>query len=811
MVDGIQFNPFTGKALSAEEIQKLDLNKDGVVSSAELEEGKTWLAGGQDSDGDVQIGEESAVVKAAKNSGMTNTAENEAELKNNISILQDEIIEQYFKANTGLSSDERSNIISVVSTATNSFVSLYLTEHPQGPYNMTEIASKYETNIQETITNNKNARAQVTASVDGYLNNMDSNYNSMLDSVNNALDGDNYIKGTEWNQIKNKAVQYLMGSLMSGSPDVDLLKSLNPNYDKNANYQEALKAINELKNCSDPAKMQELLTTAQQKLTAFLDAMGPEKVANGIKAAEEIKQDAEKAKQEAAITADLNKQIDSWVETKITKDMSTEQKDAIKNFAQNSIGKFLAKLAEEDRLNSDDMKTLIAEFNMYIEAQFLQYTQIQDKMDAALSDTESTYNSMVKLSDAAKANGNVSDEEKAQIIDVASQFIVKQLLNDCDEIQLLAALDSNYKSSADFVELQGVITQLKSCVDVDKIKELGAQATELVKKILDKYSGNKIADAVDATKPVEINNDTKDKAIAGSSIGAAYQANQSRASSWGKQNDASLNQIRAQAEADIMAYAESLKTQLKAQLGAAYNEAEIDKYIQDAKNDTIALFTQNITRRNQHGNYNVPNTEQAFVFARRSGTKKGRYVYNVQSLINTFTAKFNETAKTKHGAKLDPAQATYDKENVIADSIGDDYNRDKKIDYKDTPANRAKAINDAKSMLLAIASSIQSSLIAEGCKLPTSTIVSILDEAVLSTMSDVTDMINNGGYNNRRVLFGGNSTSMSKLFAWSTDWLVKNNTHFSISKKELTNKFMNKVDELLDKAKGKKPEETEQK
>lgn len=788
MVNGIQFNPFTGQVLTAEEIQQLDTNKDGLVSEAELEAGKAWLAVSQDSDGDVQIGEDSTVVKAAKNSGMTNSAENESELRSNMAILQDEFTEQYFKTNTGLSSEERSSIISLISTATNFFISLYLTEHPQGPYNMSEIAPKYETNMEETITNNKNARAQVSASVDGYINNIDSNYSSMLDLVNSALEGDNYIKGTEWNQIKNKAVQYLMGSLMSDSPDFDLLECINPKYTKNTNYQEALKAINELKNCSDPAKMQELLTTAQQKLTAFLESMGATKVADAI-------QDAEKAKQENAITQELNKALDSWVETKVTKDMSTEEKDLVQKFAENAVGKFLAKLAEEDRLNSDDMKTLIAEFNMYIEGQFLQFTQMQTKMDSALSETESTYNNLVKVSDAANANGNVSSEEKAQIVDVASQLVVKQMLNDCTEIELLAALNPNYKSSADFVELQGVITELKSCVDVDKIKELGEKATELVKKILDKYTGNQLAEAVDATKPVEISDTTKDKAIAGSTIGSDYQANVSRCTGRGKQSEGQLQEIQDMAKKDIEAYAESLKAQLKSQLGTAYNEAEIDKYIQDAMNDTIALFTQNVYRtdwKNDGHKFNVNSDNQAFVFKKHG--KKGRYVYNVQALINTFTEKFNETAKAKHGAKLDPSQATYDKENVIADSLGNEYNRNTRVKNNDKSALR----ETAKAKLRAVASAIQASLVAEGSKLSVSDIVNVLDESVMETI-------------NAYDFDGTEALAKAKEKGGLVAYLCAYSKINSFSTKELVDDFMNRVDTKLEKLKGKKTEETEQK
>lgn len=810
MVDGIKFNPFTGQVLTPEEIEKLDLNKNGIITQDELDQGMAWLSGGQDTDGEVQIGEQSPLTKAALKSGMSSSANNETEFKANIAILQDEFIEHFFKENTGLTSEERANIISLVSTATSSFVSLYLTEHPQGPYDMTDVASKYEINIKTALDNHRKATDAVKTSIDGYINNVDSNYDAMLSYANSALvDENDIVKGTEWNQVKNKAVQYLMGSLMSGNIDVDLLTNINPNYAKNSNYQEALKAINELKNCSDPAKMQELLTTAQQKLAAFLDGVGAQKVTEAI-------QDTEKAKQEAAITTELNKQTDSWVESKITKDMSSEEKEIIQKFAQNAIGKFLDKLAKEDRLDSNNMKSIVAEFNTYMDTLYTEYTKIQSDIDTRVSNTQATYDNLVNLSDKAKESGNVSNEEKYGvhnnpedpnnpnkdgIIDVASALILQQMMNGCEEIELLAALNPSYKSNADFIKLKSIITQIKTSVDVDKIKELGEQALELVKNILDKYSGNQLADAIDMTKPVEVDSKLQDKAVANSEIGEDYQANVCRTSGYGKQNQKSLKEIQDLARQDIEKYAKSLKEQLKAQLGSAYNEAEIQKYIEDAMNDTIALFTENAKRRQpsdypKAGKYTTTNTTNGFVFQRRHGTKSGRYIYNVQALIDTFTTKFNETAKLKHGVKLDPSQATYDKENVIANSVGNEYLRDEKINYKDTTENRAKAINEAKQYLLSISEGIKASLQTEGCNIPDSDIQTILDESFLELISDLDSYIN--AYENKRTFIG-------------IGFLKRNQDRFELSKKDLADDFMAKVDEKLDayKNKNKKPEESE--
>ena len=44
MVDGVNFNPFTGKIFTNEEIDKLDANKDGTISSEELQANISWLS-----------------------------------------------------------------------------------------------------------------------------------------------------------------------------------------------------------------------------------------------------------------------------------------------------------------------------------------------------------------------------------------------------------------------------------------------------------------------------------------------------------------------------------------------------------------------------------------------------------------------------------------------------------------------------------------------------------------------------------------------------------------------------------------------
>ena len=92
MVDGVNFNPFTGKALTAEEIQKLDTNNDGVVSSTELAENLNSISLNEtDDEGDVQI--EDTTQQTKPETGVTAMSiankkkEKERRKKNNIVFM----------------------------------------------------------------------------------------------------------------------------------------------------------------------------------------------------------------------------------------------------------------------------------------------------------------------------------------------------------------------------------------------------------------------------------------------------------------------------------------------------------------------------------------------------------------------------------------------------------------------------------------------------------------------------------------------------------------------------------------------------
>ena len=268
MVDGIFWNPFANRLLTDEEIKKLDANKNGVVEESELTAGFSWLAGGQDADGEVQIETGNELFGMSVAHGMKTTASSDAEFKNNMTILKDKFIEQYLNKNTGLSDAERSNILNLINTATNEFINKILATEATS-YDMEAIAKEYQTYIDGAIAANKALLDSVNAQIDSRVKSTDASYDAMLSSAK-AADSNGYVTTSEWGPVRNSAVSYLMGALLDGQDVTALMSNIDPNFHKNPNYQEAVNAITQLKNCNDPKQMQELLTKAQNALTAFL-------------------------------------------------------------------------------------------------------------------------------------------------------------------------------------------------------------------------------------------------------------------------------------------------------------------------------------------------------------------------------------------------------------------------------------------------------------------------------------------------------------------------------------------------------------
>ena len=719
MADKVNLNPFSNSAFTIDQIDELDTNGDGIISSSEMYAKWTWLSqNSQDSEGALEV--------STGYSGVTGQANTTVELKNAINTIVDEYLEAYYKSNPVLSDTERVSIQNILSGVVDEFFNDYLLSNPSGPYNLQIVSQILIEQFDDSVKVSQKAHSAVMASIDSYTNNVDENLSALL-SLAFTADENNYVTDAEWNQIKNKAIQYLMGMMLSGEINTDLLIGLNSKYQTNSDYKAALSAITQLKTETNPSKMQQLLTVAQEKINSFLQYCGKDKSVDAFN-------DYANSKGEEAVNSVLDNYIDSYYEQIVTPDMTDEQKTALKSFVENAKNKYISHLAESGKINEVSEQDLINGFQEFLILQNQKLVDTQLALYNQTTEIDENFETLKTVSDKANANGNITQDERIAIIDAATNLIKSQLLAGNTQI---AMLDKLGVSTSEMIAL---VSKMWSETDPDKLIEMKTQLEDMIKAALEKCSGEELVNAVNSMKSVEISELTKDKAVYNSSISSDYSAGASRSTSRGKQTEERLQEIQEMAKADLNAFAESLKAQLQSELGDAYNEADVQRYINDAINDTISLFTQNVYRKNQHGNYSTSSDNQAFVFARRNGTHKGRYVYNVKALIDTFVEKFNETSKIKSASKLDPSKATYDRENVIADSLGNDYDRNKSVKItggKNDNAILAQLIEKAKEDLRKVAISVKQSLIAEGVPIDLSSVDSWLEDCINETIEDM--------------------------------------------------------------------------
>lgn len=752
MVDGVSFNPFTGKDFTIDEINHLDTDKNGKISAEELTAGMSWLKS-QDTDADAEIKDTNTQISegaqklftGAKSKGAADTASNQTELNEYMEIVQDEYLEQYFQANLGLSKEEKATIIALVQSSMASFLKEVTASNAKGPYDIKSLTNEFSAKIEKTFAESKELLETTNKKIDDYKN-TDGRFDDLMGKVKTA--SADYVTGTEYREILQDSVKYLLGELMNGNNDSELFGAINPKYASNANYKKALESIKTLQNTTDPAQMADALAKAEAAVTEFVRAIGKDNLVDAVS-------EARSSKAESLVTEGLQSFADEIIAQAIAQEnatrvalnweyteMSDQEIDQLKDFVNNCMSKYIAELAEKNGgdLSDINVNNLGSDFSTYVNAKMQQLVQTQERLAVLASDSTAAFDTLQALTKHSNSDGYITENEKSMLVNSARDFIISQMLNGVENNSLLTSLNPSYKSTTTYKNIEKIFAEMQAAQDPDVLNEKYAELQTAVADMLNSYDGKTLAKGISALMPVEITDSTKEKAIYNSSIGSDYAAGVSRTTSRGKQNESRLEEIQAMAKADLEAAAEAFKTQLKAELGDAYNEAEVTKYINDAMNDTISLFTANITRKNQHGNYNSKVDQIGFAFYDRSGTSKGRYSYNVKSLVDTFVSKFNETSAAKNKAKIDPNLATYDKENVMTDALGNDYYRNTSRTVKgknNDQASYAKVIEMAKADLNKIAASLRASLIAEGVPLSSLEIDEIIDNCMADTISDM--------------------------------------------------------------------------
>lgn len=704
------------------------------------------------------------------------TAEEKAQLENDLA----EYIDQYMEvASEGLSIEEAAAFDDYIKGITGDFVESYLSEH-SGTIDMMDATAAFEEYImveaENWKANNEVAGAQLESLMSADPTEL---YNALLDETEYSLQGNNRIGTQETETLKDMASDYIISTMLNGAVDTSLLSGISKNYATNSNYQKAKIAIDKMKNAGDSQTQLEYLNEAKEYLNAFMETgTNQNNLKNTLISGIDNRENQQLTEEKAQLKEDILPMVDVYMEEYIqaNPDLSEEEINQVYEYLTNSLDEFI----ESEYDGEEKAGRLKTRLQVFLDGKIEQQKEVAAMMEDLKADPTGKFEELQALADEVLSDKFVSGLEKEDLVAKTSDFLINQMLNDADASDLLKNISSRYSTNEDYQNAKALVDQLKAATDPDEIQELYDKATEAMDAFLNNYEGSDIAKAIQSTGPVEIGDEQKNRVIQNSTIGTDYSANVSRSLGGRiatKDKMSKMEEVQAMARADLEAVAASLKEDLKEQLGSNYDEAKVSQWIIDATNDTIAMFTENNYEHDCSGDYNVPSDSQAFVWNYRGSIKKhknekGRWSYNVQALTNTFMEKFNETSKLSSTTATDPTQKSYDKENVIANSVGNDYYINKNY----TTPDATELINNAKSVLTEVSSALRTNLSQQGISV--ADIDTIIDDAMAETVDEVMGSDTELGINNGSLLkiFGAgipsNPLAKTVLYEYNTSDLV---------------------------------------
>ena len=704
------------------------------------------------------------------------TAEEKAQLENDLA----EYIDQYMEvASEGLSIEEAAAFDDYIKGITGDFVESYLSER-SGTIDMTDATAAFEEYImveaENWKANNEVAGAQLESLMSADPTEL---YNALLDETEYSLQGNNRIGTQETETLKDMASDYIISTMLNGAVDTSLLSGISKNYATNSNYQKAKIAIDKMKNAGDSQTQLEYLNEAKEYLNAFMETgTNQNNLKNTLISGIDNRENQQLTEEKAQLKEDILPMVDVYMEEYIqaNPDLSEEEINQVYEYLTNSLDEFI----ESEYDGEEKAGRLKTRLQVFLDGKIEQQKEVAAMMEDLKADPTGKFEELQALADEVLSDKFVSGSEKEDLVAKTSDFLINQMLNDADASDLLKNISSRYSTNEDYQNAKALVDQLKAATDPDEIQELYDKATEAMDAFLNNYEGSDIAKAIQSTGPVEIGDEQKNRVIQNSTIGTDYSANVSRSLGGRiatKDKMSRMEEVQAMARADLEAVATSLKEDLKEQLGSNYDEAKVSQWIIDATNDTIAMFTENNYEHDCSGDYNVPSDSQAFVWNYRGSIKKhknekGRWSYNVQALTNTFMEKFNEASKLSSTTATDPTQKSYDKENVIANSVGNDYYINKNY----TTPDATELINNAKSVLTEVSSALRTNLSQQGISV--ADIDTIIDDAMAETVDEVMDSDTELGINNGSLLkiFGAgipsNPLTKTVLYEYNTSDLV---------------------------------------
>ena len=515
MVDGVNFNPFTGKVLTTEEIQKLDENKDGIVSNDELTAGMSWLSETQDSEGDVEIPEEGeqppkepapeldtrgeGIYNAAIEHGATDTANTTQELAANLTKIESQYIEKVLTEKGITDSTEISQIVSYLKNQKVEFLNNYINENPEGPYEMEAVAAAYIQKMDEAFA----SRQESVGELNGKIEDMKANAGNFDDLYAQVGNNGSYMDPDEFAALKDKATSYILGQMLNGEMDTEFLSSINPNYTQDSNYITAMNAIKSMQSASDPEKMQEYLDKAEAAISKFLgyqNTDGTSKLANAINATHQKGVDAENAEKQEAYKQELTQFIaeaeDQYIEKAMSADSSSSQ---LVVYLKEASAEFLTNYLKENPEGPYDLDAVSAAYTQAMDQALATRSDEIDNMNDSINDMKNSSSDFESLYATAMEKGSYIDAgEFQELKDEAIDYILGQMMNGEIDEDFMSALKKGYQVDSNYVTALKAINSLEGETDPDKIKELITQAEEAISRLIGGQNNDGTSRLVDA-------------------------------------------------------------------------------------------------------------------------------------------------------------------------------------------------------------------------------------------------------------------------------------------------------------------------
>ena len=606
MVDGVNFNPFTNKVWTTEEIEKIATDKNGTVSYAEMQANISWLTGSVDEEGEVLIGEESSssvtlsdneskIYNAAAKNGVQNQAADASQLQQYMNTIIDSYIEQYMQKNPGLDQNQKSSLITFIKTQGQEFVNSYLQNNTAVPYNTQSVAQSLIQTLDSAVQQRNDLATDVNNQINDYKNNVDANYDKLSATTDKA--DDDYVTSAEFQQMKDEAIAYLMGTMLNGAEDSEFLAGLNPNYKNDANYKIAMAAINSINNETDPAKIQEYLEQAKNALSNLIGTQnvdGTSKLNNTVISSDASKAEAAKAAQTAEYTETLTATIDDMVEAYSNQNKKNPPSESAVNFYNTQLKAYMAEFVNQYEGDGTDIEAQFKEYVQNIQNEFNDVMEeLSDlklgggKIANWLTGKTDVYGSLVdSVNDAGTY---VNEEEKEEIISKASDLFLLAIRGNSDatvyEIYPNFESDSNYLAAVELYK--GLGTSVHPKEDLAKMKEL--LTTMLQNRGIDNII-NGVKTQESKNVDLEVGGEwlngiigyNSDNTVGGDSINYFnFTTDQDGNIQWLNNGD------RANNETIMNQLSERIHEKMKEQLGDMYDEDTINVYFKQALQEAL--------------------------------------------------------------------------------------------------------------------------------------------------------------------------------------------------------------------------------